>query len=176
MVGGPPGKVGPFAGLMEIGKWAEWGEWVGQARGGSVRVVIGDQNISEFLEGSGLLVADGLGGDAPLLGDLGGGLALESGLDQGGFAGAEGGEDGFLEGALQVAGRTVGPVDQAASTVSSGWKVRSRWARFLTVSIARKKSGPSAVSRLRTSRIPNWPTSERSWSKRSRPNVWSNVV
>ena len=75
------------------------------------------EGVAELLEDAGLLVADRLGRHAPLLGDLGGRLALEGGPDQRGLAGAERVVDRLLEGAPPVGpgrapGRVVGDVDR----------------------------------------------------------------
>ena len=99
-----------------------------ERREGSIRVG-GAHHVPELLDGPGLLVAHGLGGDAPLRGDLGGGLALEGGLDQGRLARAERLVDRLLEVPPGDPTRaSSGFVKRTAATVSSGWKLRSRWA------------------------------------------------
>ena len=69
-------------------------------RSGSIEFVV-DQRLAQFLKHARFLVADRLGRDAPLLGDLGRRLAHESVLDQGGFARAQILVDGILEGGPQ---------------------------------------------------------------------------
>ena len=56
------------------------------------------QDLAQLLKDACFLVADGLGGNAPVQGDLGGGLTHEGLVDQAGLAWAQGMIDGFPEG------------------------------------------------------------------------------
>src|SRR4051794_7664726 len=70
---------------------------------------VGEEGVAELLEGPSLLITDGFGGHAPLLGDLRRGLALEGGVDQRRLARGERPEDGLAERLLEVVVGPVGP-------------------------------------------------------------------
>ena len=91
---------------MEVPEWSPRRSAKFERRSGLIKR-IGDgfwlvhlmvnKDLAEFLEDAGLFVADGFGGDSPLEGDFGRGLAHEGVLNQRGLARAKGLIDCLLE-------------------------------------------------------------------------------